>query len=167
VTRRRKTPAPKDAYTLVDELMASPTAPMSAADAAVRVNAARRALEHIQTADKPAVMDWRTCAMVGNVIEVMLERGSAQDPDGLLADAQRALRQASERAIREGVPIRLTGPGLTAVTWMIDSFEEMLAVAPHRMMIRAFRETDKRIRELDRGARRPGDYIIKRTGGAK
>lgn len=166
-TRHKKgppRPVPGESYTLVDEMLASPSNPMPPADASERVRAAREHLAQIQTAPRPALMDWRVCAMVGNVIEIMLELGVVQDHQGLLPDAQEALKEASERALSTGAPIRLTGRGLTSVTWLIDSFEEILALVPHRTMIRAFRETDKRMRMLDRGQRRPGDYIARSFG---
>lgn len=163
-TKRKGSPAPPkpgESLTLVDEMLASPTEPMPAADAATRVAVARLHLERLQTMPSPGVMDWRVCAMVGNVIEVMIEFDLAQDPDGLLQDAQAALLEASERALTKGAPLRFTGRGLTAVTWLVDAFEALLAEAPHRTMVRVFRETDKRMRALSQGRRRPGDYIAK------
>lgn len=162
-TRRKNSPPPArpgEAYTLVDEMLASPDHPMPPADAAERAGAARAALEDLQTAGNPAVMSWRVCAMVGNLIETMLELGFIDDPTGLLPEAQEALRGAAERALARQVPIRFTGQALAAVTWMIDGFEDVLTATPHRKMIRAFRETSKRMVMLDRGARRPTDYIL-------
>jgi hypothetical protein len=146
-------------FTLMDEMLASPTEPMPADDAASRVAAALHHLERLATEPAPNVMEWRVCAMVGNFMEVLLELGIAQDPDGLLVDAFAALRAAAERNLRAGKTIRLTGPGLVAIRGLIRDFAEILEQAPHRTIIRAFRETDKRVRSLDRGGRRPSDYV--------
>ncbi len=99
-TRRKKLPPPGragDSFTFMDELMASPIEPMPASDVASRVAAAQFHLERLATAPEPSVMDWRVCAMVGNVLEVMIELEIAQDPDGLLAEAFAALRAAGLR----------------------------------------------------------------------
>lgn len=162
MSTRRKTPkpgAPGESFSLAEELIASPTNPMPAPDAAERVRVAREHLERLQYAAEPTVMDWRVCAMVGNVIEIMLELGIVQDAQGLLQDAQAALLEASERALNRGAPIRLSGTGIKSLTWLVDSFEDILTLVPHRTMVRAFRETDKRMRALNLGQRRPGDYI--------
>lgn len=161
-TRRKRTPPvgrPGDMYTLMDEMLASPTAPMPASDAASRVAAALHHLERLATEPTPGVMDWRVCAMIGNVMEVMLELGLAQDPDGLLVDAFAELRAAAERNLRAGKTIRLSGTGLVKVRGLIRDFGDILEQAPHRTMIRVFRETDKRVRSLDRGGVRPTDYV--------
>lgn len=165
MSTRRKTPKPPrpgESFTLVDEMMASPTAPMPAADAADRVSVARQHLAEIQTAPAPTVMDWRVCAMVGNVVEVMLELGYIDDPDGLLMDGQAALRYAAERALDRTGVIRFTGDELRAVAELIDGYADILGFLAHRKVIRAFRETEKRMRALDAGQRRPGDYVARR-----
>lgn len=167
-TRRKRLPPPSrpgDMFTLMDEMLASPVNPMPVEDAAQRVAAALLHLERLATEPEPSVMDWRVCAMVGNFMEVLLELGIAQDPDGLLDDAFAELRAAAERNLRAGKTIRLTGTGLVKVRALIRDFGDILAEAPHRTMIRAFRETDKRVRSLDRGGARPTDYVVQLGAG--
>jgi hypothetical protein len=165
MSTRRKTPRlarPGEVLTLVDEMMASPVNPMPEADAADRVAVARLHLANIQTAPVPTVMDWRVCAMVGNVVEVMIELGYIDDPDDLLMDGQAALKDAAERALERTGVIRFTGDELRVVGELIDGFADILGYLPHRKVIRAFRETDKRMRALDAGQRRPADYVARR-----
>lgn len=165
MSTRRKTPPPAgpgESLTLVDEWFASADTPMPAADAAERVRIVRHHLEQIKTAPNPDTMSWRVVAMVGNVIENMLELGIIDDDTGLLPDAQEALRVAAERTIERGTPIRFTGPGLEAVTWMVDAFADLLGSVPHQKVVRALRLTDLRMRAIDSGQRRPGDYVAKR-----
>jgi hypothetical protein len=162
-TRRKVPKATGQSYGLVDEMLASPVNPLPAADAADRVRAARASLEALQHATEPAVMDWRVCAMVGNVIEVMLSMELIEDPAGVLADAQGVLRAASEHAIEHNVPPRLVGAEVRAVEALVDAFELVLTTKAHRTMIRVFRETDVLMRRLNQGQRRPGDYVAKVT----
>lgn len=164
MSTRRKVPKPAgSSLSLVDEMIASPTAPMPAEDARQRVAAAREHLDALQHAAEPTVMNWRVCAMVGNVIEVMLGLGLVQDDEGLLANAQRVLRAASEHAIAHNVPPRLVGAEVQHVAALVDAFEQVLAEVPHRAMVRVFRETDVLMRRLNQGQRRPGDYVARRA----
>jgi hypothetical protein len=167
MSTRRKVPKPAGtSLSLVDEMLASPVHPLPPADAAERVRAAREHLEQLQHAAEPTVMNWRVCAMVGNVIEVMLTMQLIDDPDRVLANAQGVLRAASEHALAHDVPPRLVGVEASAISDLIDAFEHVLAEVPHRTMIRVFRETDVLMRRLNAGQRRPGDYVAKTRAGA-
>jgi hypothetical protein len=169
MSTRRKVPKPTGtSFTLAEQLMASPVHPLPVADAAERVRVAREHLERLQYAAEPAVMDWRVCAMVGNVIEVMLGMGLLRDDERVLANAQGVLRAASEHALANDVRPRLVGVEAEHVRALIDAFEQVLAEVPHRTMIRVFRETDVLMRRLNAGQRRPGDYVAKTgAGGAR
>lgn len=160
-TRRKKIPLPRpgESFTLVDEMMASPVRPMPAADAADRVRDARSHLASLTHGAEPTTMDWKVCATVGNLIEIMLEFGLIQDDDGLLANAQRVLKDVAEHAITHNVAPRLVGAEVQFVEAIVDAYEHVLAELPHRTMLRVFRETDKRMRMVKLGHVRAGDYV--------
>lgn len=161
MSTRRKVPVsrPGESFTLVDEMMASPVKPMREEDAAERVRNARSHLTALTHAAEPTTMDWKVCATVGNLIEVMLELALVQDDDGMLANAQRVLKAAAEHAITHNVAPRLVGIEATFIEALVDAYELVLAEVPHRTMIRVFRETDKRMRMIKLGHVRAGDYV--------
>lgn len=155
-----------DRFTLVHELMASPVDPMPADEAAGRVRVAQHYLDELLTAPAPSVLAWRCCAMVGNVMEVLLELDIVQDPDVLLAEAFQALREAATRNVSTGAPIRLTGPGIVAVRTLFREYGEILAQLPHRTVINAYRQTERRLYAVDAGIKRAGDYVAQIDGRA-
>lgn len=167
-TRRKRTYRldPRDSFTMIDELMASPTEPMPAAMAADRVATAMRHFQQITTALAPTSLDWRCCAMIGNIMEVLLELEIVQDPDKLLQDAFQALRAAAGRNIAKGLAIRLDGPGMASVRTLIEQYGEILAAAPHRTIINAYRQTERRMVAMDAGKLRAGDYMAQIDGRA-
>lgn len=157
-TRRRGVPPPKPGltgynFTLLDELQASPDQPMPAADAARRVAEVRRNLDALAHGTQPDKVNWRLVALAGNILEVMRELDMIQDPDDLLLDSFGVLRAVAEHATQHGVPPRLVGTEIAIVDGMVQAFEDVLKEMPHRSVIRAMRETDKRMRVL-----RPTDY---------
>lgn len=153
-TKRKGVPPPRgaarDAFTLLDELQASPTEPMPTADAARRVSEARKNFRILVDAAEPHKVNWQVVTMVSNVLEVMRELDMIQDPEGLLHDSYLTMCAVSEHANEHGVPPRLVGAEITTVEGMINAFEHVLAAVPHRDVIRAMRELDKRLRVLKR-----------------
>lgn len=167
MSHRRKQPARhfdhREMFTLAEVLTASPTEPMPAWDAQKRHADTARHFDNLAAAPEPTALDWRTVAMAGNVIEVLLERDILQDPDGLLAEAFAALRAAAYRA-RDLGKIRLDGPGLVAVRAMVREWGEILAQCPHRTLLQAFREVYRRIQARDAGALRDGHLAAQLDG---
>lgn len=164
--RHHKTPqwTDSDRFTHIDVLLASPTEPMPADEVSRRVAIASHYLDELLTAPAPSVLAWRCCAMVGNVMEVLLDLGVVQDPDALLAEAFQALRVAATRNVSTGAAIRLTGPGIVAVRTLFREYGEILAQLPHRTVINAYRQTERRLRSIDAGVKRPGDYVAQIDG---
>lgn len=155
-TRRRGVPnAPTGGYafTLLDELRASPTEPLPAAQRQARVKDARFNLDQLAHGAAPSRYNWKVLATVGNIFEVMLELELVQDPEKLLWRAQNVLKSAAEHAIEHDVLPRLVGVEIEVIASLINAYEEVLEVLPHRDLIRVLRETDKRMR-----VRRPGDF---------
>lgn len=154
-------------FTLAEVMLASPTEPMPAADAAKRKADTEYHLNQLATAQSPTVLDWRVVSMVGNVFKILLDRGIVEDNDGLLDEAFQALKDAAGRNIAKGANIRLSGPGLIAVRAMVREWGELLDQAPHRTMLQVFREVHRRLMDIDAGMRRPEDYVAQIDGLAQ
>lgn len=154
-TRRRGLPPlnQSHAYTLLDEMAASPTEPLPASLREARIKDARFNLDELIHGLTPTSYNWKVLATVGNVLEVMLELKMIQDPGEALLAAQRTLRDAAEYALDHGVAPRLAGAEIEPIATLLNAYEEVLEALPHRDLIRVLRETEKRMR-----VRRPGDY---------
>lgn len=146
-------------YSMLDELMASPTEPLSAEKRQHQLVRMFSALDNLVKADSPTKEDWRLCSDAVNMVESLIEMGVCQDESGLLMDAVTALAKAGKRNL-EGKPIRLDGQGLNAVRGILNDYADLLAVIPARVMIRCHRRTEKRIFDILRGKKQPHDVEI-------
>lgn len=156
--RRRHTPA--YTYTLMHELLASATAPMPLARRTHQLTRMWQGLAAIEAAQAPTTEDWRLCSDAVNLVETMVvEMKVANDASGLLQDAITALAAAGRRH-RGGMPIRLDGPGITAVRGVLEDYAALLEQLPERTVIRAHRLTERRIHQILAGKRRPHDVEV-------
>jgi len=153
----------REMFTLAEMLIASPTGPMPAWDAQKRHADTLHHLEQLATAPAPTALDWRTVAMAGNVMEVLMDQGIVQDPDGLLYQAFEALRAAARR-FSAGGHIRCTGPELVAVRAMVRDWGEILEACPHRTLIQAFRRVYADIQKRDASAIKDGHLASQLDG---
>ena len=159
--RRKKQRARPKTYTVLDELMASPTEPMPAEYRTHQLTRMYEGLHSLEKADEPSTDDWRVVSDAVNMLETLVvEMKVCEDDSGLLMDAVRALAVAGQRHKREGKPIRLDGPGIQAVRAVLASYAELLEVLPARIMYRCHRLTEKRIHAILDGRTRPHDVEI-------
>jgi len=148
-------------YTLLDELMASPSEPLPEAWRTHQLTRMYDGLRQLETAAEPKPDDWRVVSDAVNLVETLvLEMKVCQDENNLLMDAITALAVAGQRNKREGKPIRLDGPGIQAVRSILQDYSDLLSTLPARTMIRCHRLTEKRIRDILKGRRRPHDVEI-------
>jgi hypothetical protein len=152
-TRRRNAPDGDFAFSLLDEIRASPEHPMPDGERQVNVQAARQHLGQLAYGAAPSRLNWKVLSTIGNFFQTMLTLGMIQDEDGLLDHAKAVLFTASKHAVEHGTMLRLVGAEVAIMENMLEAYDEVLAALPHRDAIRVFRETDKRMR-----VRRPGDY---------
>lgn len=150
---------------MMDELLASPTEPAPEVHAG-RIAAARLAVQQLAAQETASVTAWSLCCMVGNVLETMLQQGLVQDPDGLLQDGFDALKRAAQAVRAPGDPVTLPAADLPTVAAMVEDWAAIMEAAPARSIIRAFRATDRRIREIEAGKVQPHDFTVT-TGAAK
>ena len=163
---RRSSVAQIDCFTMMDELLASPDEPAPPEVHAGRIAAARSALVRMRSPETANITAWSLCCMVGNVLETMLQHGVAADPDGLLQDGFDALKRATQATRAPGDPVVLPAADFPAVEGMVEDWATLMATAPARAVIRAFRATDRRIRDIEAGRLQPHDYTVT-TGAAK
>ena len=158
---KRKQPQRHKTYTVLDELMASPTQPMPLEYRTHQLTRMYEGLHALETADEPSRDDWRVVSDAVNMLETLVvEMKVCDDDSGLLADAVRALAVAGQRHKREGKPIRLDGPGIQAVRSILANYAELLEVLPARTMYRCHRLTEQRIAEILAGKRQPHDVEV-------
>ena len=157
---KKRKPRPKH-YTILDEMMASPTEPLPSAYRTHQLTRMYEGLHSLETAGEPSTEDWRVVSDAVNMLETLVvEMKVCDDDSGLLMDAVRALGVAGQRHKREGKPIRLDGPGIQAVRSILANYTELLEVLPARTMYRCHRLTEKRIHAILDGRTRPHDVEI-------
>lgn len=149
-------------YTMIDEMMASPTEPLSAEKRQYQLLRMYQGLASLETSPEPSTEDWRLCSDAVNLMETLvLEMKVCEDTTGLLMDAITALAKAGQRHMAGG-PIRLDGAGIQAVRAVLSDYADVLEALPARTMVRCHRLTEKRIHDILQGRLRPHDVEITR-----
>lgn len=147
-------------YTLIDEMMASPTEPLPQEWRTHQLTRMYAGLSNLEQADNPTPDDWRVVSDAVNLVETLvLEMKVCQDDSGLLMDAITALAMAGKRS-KEGKTLRLDGAGILAVRSILRDYSELLDVLPARTMVRCHRLTEQRIQNILDGKKRPHDVEI-------
>lgn len=162
---RRPSVAQIDCFSMLDELLASPTDPAPEVHTQ-RIAAARAAVASMRSLETASITSWSLCCMVGNILETMLQHGLVADPDGLLQDGFDALKRATEAVRAPGAPAALPPADFPVVEAMVEDWAAVMVAMPARDIIRAFRATDRRIRDIEAGRLQPHDYTVT-TGAAK
>ena len=147
-------------YSIMDELMASPTEPMPDAHRRHQLTRMYEGLAAMEKAPSPTTDDWRVVSDAINLMETLvLEMKVCEDARGLLMDAVTALAMAGKRNLAGGV-IRMDGAGIQAVRAILEDYAALLNALPARTMIRCHRLTERRIHELMDGKKKPHDVEI-------
>jgi hypothetical protein len=156
---RRHKPTPVYTYSLLDEMLASPTMPTPLEKRTHQLSSMWEGLASIEQAAAPTTHDWRVCSDAVNLMETLVEMQVVEDSSGLLMDAITALAMAGRRS-REGNAIRLDGAGIQAVRAVLEDYAGVLEAVSHRTMLQAHRRTERRIHQILTGARRPHDVEV-------
>lgn len=146
-------------YTLLDEMLASPTEPTPASSRTHQLSMMWQGLAAIESSPAPSTNDWRITSDCVNLMETLIAMEVVEDTSGLLMDAITALAMAGRRAQR-GLPIRLDGAGIQAVRAVLEDYALVLESVSHRTMVQAHRRTEKRIHEILTGRRQPHDVEV-------
>lgn len=160
--------APKT-YTLVDEMMASPTQPLPEAYRLHQVGLMRSGFEAMVSSPNPSNIDWRLVSDAVNLMETFCTQGPWLDMDGelsdipdthgLMPDAVAAMAMAGKRKLTRGA-LRLDGEGILAIRTMLDSYADLLLVLPHRTVVRCHRMTERRMLKIYHGLKSAHDVEV-------
>lgn len=154
--RHRTTPP---TYSLLQVMMASDAEPMPLAKRTHQLTRMWAGLAALERDPRPTLDDWRVCSDAVNLLETMVRTmGVASDPGGLLDDAVNALGAAGRR-YQGGMPLRLDAPGIQAVRACLEDYAALLEQLTERVVIKAHRATEKRIRDVLAGRRRRHDVV--------
>lgn len=149
-----------ETYTLMDEIMSSPTAPISEDRRTYQLTLLYQALAALKLEPQPTKYDWQVCSDCVNLMETLiLEMKVCQDQDNLLNDATMALVRAGKRK-KDGNNIRLDAEGIKALQALFEDYAELVAILPERVMVKCFRLTEKRIQDLRKGKKKAHDVEI-------
>jgi len=149
-----------ETYTLMDEIMSSPTVSISDDRRTYQLTLLYQALAALKLDPQPTKYDWQVCSDCVNLMETLiLEMKVCQDQDNLLNDATMALVRAGKRK-KDGNNIRLDAEGIKALQALFEDYAELVAILPERVMVKCFRLTEKRIQDLRKGKKKAHDVEI-------
>lgn len=167
--RRQKQTVYVYRYTLIDVMMASPTQPLPESHRVHQLTRMHSGLDAMEKAPQPTTDDWRVVSDAVNIMETLVTKGpwpdcngdpvEITDASGLLNDAVTAMAMAGKRH-KAGGNIRLDGAGIQAVRGVLADYADMLDALPARTMIKAHRETERRIHEILAGKKKPHDVEV-------
>lgn len=146
-------------YTMMDVMMASPDKPMEPAKRRHQLTRMWDGLASIETAPAPSTEDWRVCSDAVNLMETMVNMQIVEDANGLIDDAVTALALAGRRHMKNGV-IRLDAQGMQAVRAVLEDYASVTEQISERTLIQVHRNTEKRIREILIGRKKPHDVEV-------
>lgn len=149
--------------TIWDELKADPTRPVSDEFKKEHLSRIETGLKGLFS-DSPTSSDWRMVADACNLIDTMVKpMGICDDSDGLIADAGKAMFDASGY-IKLGEPIQWKDGQQNAIKWVVQDYATMLESLSARTIIRTMRLTEIRMLGILSGKRKPGDIVVDLKG---
>ena len=144
---------------MMDVMMASPDRPMNPERRRHQLTRMWGGLASIETAPAPTTEDWRVCSDAVNLMETMVTMQIVEDENGLIDDAVTALAMAGRRHMKNGV-IRLDAQGMQAVRAVLEDYASVTEQISERTLIQVHRNTEKRIREILTGRKKPHDVEV-------
>jgi hypothetical protein len=156
----KKRPTWRKHYTILNEMMASPTELLPADHRRHQLTKMYDGLAALEKSPEPKMTDWQVVSDAVNLMETLtVEMQVCEDTSGLLMDAITALAMAGRRNLAGGA-IRLDGAGIQAVRAILEDYAALLDVLPARTMIRCHRLTEQRLHEIFDGKRKPHDVLV-------
>ena len=147
-------------YTIAHVLAASATEPMPLPSRTHHITVMWQGLASIESAPAPTDDDWRVCSDAVNYMETLVSERVCMDGSGLIADAIEALALAYKRKLQTGAAIRLSGNGIQTVRAVLEDYASVLDTIPHRTAVLCHMKTERRIRQILTGQRRPHDVEL-------
>ena len=146
-------------YTLMSVILASPTRPMPEAKRLHQLTRMWQGLASIECGPAPTTDDWRVCSDAVNLLETLVVAGEVGDEGGEIMRGITALAMAGKRQLA-GKAIRLDGPGIMTMRGLLEGYAMALENLSERVMVKAHRDTEIRIRAIFEGKRRPHDVEV-------
>ena len=157
--KRKPQPRPRH-YSILNEMMASPTEPLPEKFRTHQLTMMYQGLHAMEIAPAPTTDDWRVVSDAINLMETLVvDMKVCEDSSGLLMDAITGLALAGKRNMAGSI-LRMDGAGIQAVRAILSDYAELLDVLSARTMIRCHRLTEKRLHDLLDGRRKPHDVEI-------
>lgn len=146
-------------FTLLDELQASSVHPVPEHRLNNHLIKVHEGLMSMERDAVPHVDGWRDMSDAVNILESLVEMGIVSDDDGQIVAAKNAMGHAGVRHIETGV-MRLTGEGMQILRGLLEDYGTVVQALTERQFIGACRRTERRVREILRGAVRAGDKVV-------
>jgi hypothetical protein len=147
-------------YTMLDELMASPTAPMPAEKRTYQLTRMYQGLHALEIEANPTPEDWRCVSDAINLLETLVrDMQVCEDASGLLQDAIEAMAKAGKR-YKCGGSLRLDGVGIKAIRAVLDDYASVIEQVSARTMVKCHRLTERRLIDICAGKMRSDDVVI-------
>lgn len=131
-------------YTLIDELMASPSAPLGATARHHTEMRVLSALGAFRTDPAPNYQHWKALADMVTVMHLLHCAGEIADGDGLI-------QEAMDHVVGLRDTMRFTGPALRVLSALAQDYGQVLDELPARALIRAHRRATKRLSAVKKG----------------
>lgn len=146
-------------YSVLDELMASPTQALPAASRQHLVGVMLQALAAIKADPAPSTDHWKALSDMVNMMETLVQAGELEDTNRLIDDAVGAMVRAANR-FKAGQALRFDGEGVQTMAALAEDFAAAVEALPARVMVRCHRATEKRIGAIRAGRHQPGDVLV-------
>lgn len=149
-------------FSEADELIASRKSPLHPRKVAATMQCLRFCVKAVLNENKPPEpWNWAEVIDAANVVEVFIELGFIEDPDGLHALLQDSLVRGGRAHMQNNTQVlRLDAGGAGAIDEFVDGFESLLGSLPERKVVRALRTCHERMRHIDKGELRAGDFVV-------
>lgn len=131
-------------YSLLDEMLASPTDPMPEDLILLYGTRLYECLHSIEQDEKPTDQQWKILADCVMMTETLVREMKICEDSGLLQEAIDAMNASAVRYLKGGA-VRLDGKGIQAMRAISEDFVDLLKALPHRTWVRCHRLTEKRV----------------------
>lgn len=166
--KRKNKPHRLQVYTVMDELMASPTQPLHRNQQDHHLGIITRAFESLEKGERPTLNDVGHIGDAVNMLDTITNmrfNETAKDFDAIEfpAEDRRAAVHAVARCVirgREMGTYRFDAIGLIAIREVIDFYTDLIKVIPARVFIKAHRLTIKAVEDALSGKLKSKDIEL-------
>lgn len=149
--KRKNKPQSAQVYTVMDELLASPTQPLHRNQQGHHLGIITRAFESVQKGERPALNDVMHIGDCVNMLDTIAnmrfnERGTEYEQiefsENTRCEASNAVARCVIRGREAGI-YRFDAPGLAVIREVIEFYTDLIETIPARVFIKAHRKNVK------------------------